>query len=81
MLVVEQLMLVPTAELPIQPDSLSKRSPNPSVNTLITVIVNFKLISFFSSGHFHGSVFVSILCRLFLEGTCSYSTQLSSSCS
>ena len=27
-----------------------------------------KLISF-SSGHLHGSVFVSILCRLFLEGT------------
>ena len=27
-----------------------------------------KLISF-SLGHFHGSVFVSILCRLYLEGT------------
>ena len=62
---------MPTVELRIRPGSFSKKLPNPNV-----CIFQFqsgdrekilKSISF--SGHFHGSVFVNILCRLFLKGT------------
>ena len=57
-----------TVELRIQPGRFSKRLPNLGVNFGPMIIKIMKLISF-SSGHLHGSVFVSILCRLFLEGT------------
>ena len=63
---------MPTAELRIRPGSSSKKLPNPNVYFNFSPGTvkkkELELISF-SSGHFHGSVFVSILCRLFLEGT------------
>ena len=70
MLVVEHSMLVRTAELLIRPGSLSKKLLNLNVNLQLCVGKILTLISF--SGHFHGSIFVNILCRLFLEGTSSY---------
>ena len=60
---------MPTVELRIQPGSYSKKLLNPNVNfTPVIVKKLIKLISF-SSGHYHGSVFVKVLCRLFLEGS------------